>query len=95
MLDSLAAHPLGLLDIRLILVPRGEPTQIKAVAPSPTELLKLDFGYGGSSNNGNILSQLINGDELPTFTQTYTYDAVNRIATVGENSNFWQRTYCG
>ncbi len=66
-------------------------------------LLTLTFKYGATDsgncdvtsndNNGNILTQVINGDGLPTFTQTYTYDAVNRIKTVGENSNFWQRIY--
>ncbi len=66
-------------------------------------LLTLTFKYGvtdsgncdvtSNDNNGNVRSQGINGDGLPNFTQTYTYDAVNRIATVGENSNFWQRAY--
>jgi len=66
-------------------------------------LLTLTFKYGATDsgncdvdsndNNGNILSQVISGSGLPTFTQEYTYDAINRIASVGENNNFWQRTY--
>ncbi len=66
-------------------------------------LLTLTLKYGATDggncdvesndNNGNILQQLIVGSGNPTFTQKYTYDAVNRIASVGENDNFWQRTF--
>ncbi len=66
-------------------------------------LLTLTFKYGATDsgncdvtsndNNGNILQQVITASGNPTFTQKYTYDAVNRIKTVGENNDFWQRTY--
>ncbi len=66
-------------------------------------LLTLTFKYGATDsgncdvesddNNGNILQQVISASGNPTFTQKYTYDAVNRIKTVGENNDFWQRTY--
>ncbi len=36
---------------------------------------------------------MITASGNPTFTQKYTYDAVNRIKTVGENNDLWQRTY--
>jgi RHS repeat-associated protein len=49
------------------------------------DLLTLGFGYGTTDNNGNVLSQTI---ARPGFsaTQTYTYDAYNRIQKVQEGT---------
>lgn len=60
---------------------RLQPTEIKASQGSP--LLTLGYGYGTTNNNGNLLKQTIT---LPSaaFTQTYTYDAYNRLWTAGD-----------
>jgi len=56
------------------------------------DLLTLGFGYGTTNNNGNVLSQTI---VRPGFsaTQTYTYDAYNRIQKVQEGTEFRDFAY--
>ncbi|GIU75833.1 MAG: hypothetical protein KatS3mg004_2920 [Bryobacteraceae bacterium] len=56
------------------------------------DLLALGFGYGTTNNNGNVLSQTIT---RPGFsaTQTYTYDAYNRIQKVQEGTDFREFAY--
>ncbi len=56
------------------------------------DLLALGFGYGTTNNNGNVLSQTI---VRPGFsaTQTYTYDAYNRIQKVQEGTDFRDFAY--
>jgi len=56
------------------------------------DLLTLGFGYGTTNNNGNVLSQTI---ARPGFsaTQTYTYDAYNRIQKVQEGTDFRDFAY--
>jgi RHS repeat-associated protein len=66
---------------------RLQPTSIQAGT-----LLTLGFDYGPSStNNGNLLSQSITGAG-GTFSQSYTYDAVNRLASAQEGAT-WSRTF--
>ena len=64
---------------------RLQPTQIAlGVIQNATNILDLDYSYGTTANNGNILSQTIT---VPTVTggtgftaiQTYTYDSLNRL----------------
>lgn len=55
-----------------------------------SSLLRLTYGYGAATNNGNVLSQEI---VTPggTWTQSYTYDYANRLQTAGESG--WVQTY--
>ena len=47
-------------------------------------LLLLNYSYGTTANNGNVVSQQIQvGDSLDQ-TQTYTYDKLNRLKTATE-----------
>ena len=86
---------------------RLQPTQIglgttkatgslTATGPTPTAgLLLLDYSYGASSNNGNVLSQRIRVGASLNQTQSYTYDALNRLKTAAESGSgtAWSQTY--
>ena len=70
---------------------RLQPIQIGlGSSVSDHGLLKLDYTYGTTNNNGNVLSQTIT---VPTIgantgfvaTQTYNYDSLNRIKDATEN----------
>jgi len=50
-------------------------------------LLGLSYGYAATGNNGNVLSQTINAAGLASFTQSYQYDALNRLAQVQETAS--------
>ncbi|HEY0429715.1 MAG TPA: RHS repeat-associated core domain-containing protein [Pyrinomonadaceae bacterium] len=81
---------------------RLQPTQIAlGTSQGTTDLLKLDYNYGTTANNGNVLSQTTT---LPTigsatgFTavQTYTYDSLNRIHDAKEmigTTETWKQTF--
>jgi RHS repeat-associated protein len=69
--------------------------------PGATNLLKLDYSYGTSQNNGNVLSQTIT---VPTVgsnngfvaTQTYSYDELNRLHDATESvssTQIWKQTF--
>jgi RHS repeat-associated protein len=64
-----------------------QTTQIQAGS-----LLTLGYGFSATQNSGNVSSQTINDGVNPPKTQTYTYDAVNRLATASEGST-WSQTY--
>ena len=51
------------------------------------DLLRLEYGYAAGANNGNVGSQRIRLPGLDV-TQTYQYDALNRISRVDEGSQF-------
>jgi RHS repeat-associated protein len=57
--------------------------------------LKLEFGYGTTNNNGNVLTQKITiGGTI--IDQAYSYDGLNRIWTAQESQNSvskWTQTY--
>ena len=75
---------------------RLQTTQIKLGATSSgSDKLKLEFNYGASTNNGNLLSQIITRPGLSALTQTYTYDQVNRLDSAAESGagTAWSRTY--
>ncbi|HWQ54666.1 MAG TPA: RHS repeat-associated core domain-containing protein [Bryobacteraceae bacterium] len=55
-------------------------------------LLSLGLEYGGTNNNGNVMSQTISFDGAAPVSQSYTYDGVNRLSAAGEGAN-WSRTY--
>ena len=73
---------------------RLQPTQIGlGTTTTGTSLLKLNYDYGTTTNNGNVLSQTItvptSGSPL-VFNQTYTYDSLNRLASATETNNTTQ-----
>jgi RHS repeat-associated protein len=77
---------------------RLQPVQIKlGTAASPSSVVQLDYGYGTTNNNGNLLSQTITAPKTTggslVLTQTYGYDALNRLVSAGENGMAWQQTY--
>ncbi len=52
-----------------------------------SDVFQLTYGYGGSANNGNVLSQDIRhtvNSASTTWSQTYSYDALNRLKTTTE-----------
>jgi RHS repeat-associated protein len=68
---------------------RLQPTQIGlGTSTTDTSLLKLEYSYGTTANNGNVLSQTITvpGVTYP-LVQTDTYDELNRLASATETSN--------
>jgi len=73
---------------------RLQPLLIKlGTAALPASVLQLDYGYGTTSNNGNVLSQntVVGGT---TISQAYTYDALNRLQTANEGGGaIWSQTY--
>jgi YD repeat-containing protein len=77
---------------------RLQPIQIKlGTATSPASVVQLDYGYGTTNNNGNLLSQMITAPKTAggslALTQTYGYDSLNRLVSAGENGTAWQQTY--
>ncbi len=72
---------------------RLQPTEIKLgtspIASTEPDRLKLQYGYGTTANNGNVLSQTIT---VPTInsvtgfsaTHLYSYDSVNRVTSMME-----------
>ncbi len=86
---------------------RLQPTQIAlGTTPGATNLLDLDYSYGTTANNGNVLSQTITVPTVGsnngfTAVQTYTYDSLNRINDATENvtpvggsaSQSWKQTF--
>lgn len=81
---------------------RLQPTQIGLGASTANHnLLKLNYEYGTTDNNGNVKSQVIT---VPTVganqgfiaTQTYSYDSLNRISQATENiagQTSWNQTF--
>jgi hypothetical protein len=65
---------------------RLQPSTIQALNGS-NSLLTLTYAYGtdATHNNGNMHSQAIN-DGTTTRTQTYGYDAVNRLSSATEGT---------
>lgn len=76
---------------------RLQPTQIAlGITPGAVNLLKLDYGYGTTQNNGNIQSHTItvNGTSGFTAVQNYTYDSLNRLLSADEKPYGWTSTNC-
>jgi RHS repeat-associated protein len=81
---------------------RLQPIQIGLGSSATSQnLLKLNFDYGGTDNNGNVKSQTIT---VPTVgniagfvaTQNYTYDSLNRLKSAEEtipNQLGWKQTF--
>jgi len=80
---------------------RLQPTQIGlGITPGTTALLDLDYTYGTTANNGNVLTQTITVprvEQAPfVFDQTYTYDELNRLKIAEEKTGSttnWKQTF--
>ncbi|MBK9214290.1 MAG: RHS repeat-associated core domain-containing protein [Chloracidobacterium sp.] len=86
---------------------RLQPTEIKlGTTPGTHDKLKLEFAYGTTANNGNVLSQTISVPTVGTNTgftavQTYSYDSLNRLKDATENltpnggsqTQSWKQTF--
>ncbi|MFN8007375.1 MAG: DUF922 domain-containing protein [Terriglobia bacterium] len=53
----------------------------------------LSFAYGSTTNNGNLQTHTIQIGSTTNLSQSFTYDAINRLFTAGEGAN-WSQTYC-
>ena len=76
---------------------RLQPTQIGLGASAASQnLLKLNYDYGTTDNNGNVKSQTINTGTA-TFTQSYLYDSLNRLTEAKEvnvsNQQTWKQNF--
>ncbi len=71
---------------------RLQPTQIGlGTSTTDTSLMKLEYHYGTTVNNGNVLSQTITVPGLAQpFVQNYNYDSLNRLASATEANNSTQ-----
>lgn len=76
---------------------RLQTTQIKlGTAAAQTSVLNLTYGYGTTSNNGNLLDAT---ERVGAWTakQVYTYDALNRLdsaaETNGSATTYWTEDY--
>lgn len=72
---------------------RLQPSEIKlGTSGAPTSIIDLVYSYGTTNNNGNVQSIAYSGGGL-TYTQTFAYDALNRLTTAQENSGTnWSQT---
>lgn len=72
---------------------RLQPNQIKlGTSGAPTSIMGLVYNYGTTNNNGNVQSISYSSGGL-SYTQTFGYDAVNRLTTSQENSgSSWSET---
>jgi RHS repeat-associated protein len=55
--------------------------------PSTSDQWLLHNDYGGSLNNGNVMSQNISAPGMTTINQVYGYDGANRLSFAAENPN--------
>ena len=59
---------------------------------NPTSVIDLNYNYGTTNNNGNVQSMTYAGGGL-SYTQSFTYDSLNRLQTTQENSgSSWSQT---
>lgn len=76
---------------------RLQPTQIAlGTTAGAVNMLDLDFTYGTTGNNGNVMSQTITVPGSPGIqpVQTYTYDELNRLQAADEKPYGWTSTNC-
>ena len=74
---------------------RLQTSEIKlGTSGSPTSVIDLTYNYGTTGNNGNVQSASYVGGGL-SYTQTFSYDALNRLSTATETSGgntSWSQT---
>jgi len=69
--------------------------------PNPQDLnrFRVDYSYGGATNNGNLINQTISvpdaaGNVIAQMTQSYSYDDLNRIEVAQENAGAsWKQSF--
>jgi RHS repeat-associated protein len=70
---------------------RMQPTLIGlGTSSTDSSTLGLSYSYGTTNNNGNVLSASYSGSGL-TYTQTFGYDALNRLTTSSESGSSWSQ----
>jgi|GEM_PF-3194698 len=80
---------------------RLQPTLIGlGTSSTDSSLLELDYTYGTTTNNGNVMSQTITAPKTGTgtliLTQNYSYDALNRLSVAEElitPTSQWKQSY--
>ncbi len=85
----------NLWEIRDYYTP-GTPTLLKLVTPDEMTMLPgaiervaLGYHYSGTANNGNLMSHTIaRPGRTQPWTQTFTYDAANRLETARETGGY-------
>ncbi|HYR76178.1 MAG TPA: RHS repeat-associated core domain-containing protein [Pyrinomonadaceae bacterium] len=72
---------------------RLQPTQIgMGTSGTDSSTMGLSYSYGTTTNNGNLQSVSYSGGGL-SYTQSFGYDALNRLTTSNENSgSSWSQT---
>ena len=72
---------------------RLQANEIKlGTSGAPTSVIDLTYSYGTTNNNGNVQSIGYSGGGL-SYTQSFGYDALNRLTTSNENSgSSWSQT---
>ena len=81
----------GLWETREYRTPQG-PTRLKlGTTEGANDKQELEFNYSPTQYNGNVVSQVIRHSGQ-TWTQSYTYDGLNRLASAAETGG-WSRTY--
>jgi RHS repeat-associated protein len=71
---------------------RLQTTEIKlGTSGSPGSAVSLGYGYGTTDNNGNVRSHTYSGGGL-SYTQSFDYDALNRLTTSSESGSSWSQT---
>jgi YD repeat-containing protein len=71
---------------------RLQPVQIGlGTSVADSSKLRLDYGYGTTNNNGNVLSQTITIGAT-VMSQSYAYDSLNRLSSASETGG-WTQTY--
>jgi len=64
---------------------RLQPIQVGVgLSNTDTSKLRLNYNYGTTDNNGNVMAQTITAPGLAPLTQSYTYDALNRLEMAHE-----------
>ena len=74
---------------------RLQPEQIGlGTVSTNSSVLQLDYSYGTTNNNGNVQSQTLTLPGGFSLTQSYQYDAVNRLKLAQENGGAsWKQVY--
>jgi RHS repeat-associated protein len=71
---------------------RLQPYEIKlGSSGSPASVVGLTYSYGTTNNNGNVQSIAYAGGGLSN-TQSFGYDALNRLTTSSESGSSWSQT---
>jgi RHS repeat-associated protein len=62
---------------------RLQPTNTRVYSPPSTDVLNQTLTWTNSGqDNGNLFGWTASGSGTPTFNRTYTYDTLNRLATM-------------